>query len=154
MASTLPHALLPSRGITGVFTTLRKGFFHPEYPWEQRGVFQRGFWEGALAHKAPAQQAGSWGCVWVGAEPPHSSWGSPGLWSAAAPKKCQPKSWDHFNSRGVESGFSKIGGRRGNIHQVKKSILLPPLPDTEKKIKTQASFFKYDKIKLSYFSEK
>lgn len=41
-----------------------------------------------------------------------------------------------------EFGFSKIGGRRGNIHRVKKSIPFPPLPDTEKEIKTQAVFFK------------
>lgn len=41
-----------------------------------------------------------------------------------------------------EFGFSKIGRRRGNIHWVKKSIPFPPLPDTEKKIKTQAVFFK------------
>lgn len=45
-----------------------------------------------------------------------------------------------INSRCAEFGFSRTGGRRGNIHQVKKSVPLPPLPDTEKKIKTQAVF--------------
>lgn len=47
LASTLPHALLLTRGITGVFTSLKKGFFHPgctcypcEYLWEQREMFQ------------------------------------------------------------------------------------------------------------------
>lgn len=79
------------------------------------------------------------------AEPPHSSQGSPGLWSVAAPKNARPKAQGasaDFNSRGAEFGFSKIGRRRGNIHWVKKSIPLPPLPDAEKKIKNQAVFLK------------
>lgn len=72
LVSTLPHALLPTREITAVFTTLRKGFFHPgctdyphEYPWEQRGMFQRGFWKGALVPKAQQGRQGvGAGAVW------------------------------------------------------------------------------------------
>lgn len=65
---------LPIRGITAVFTTLRNGFFHPgctyyphEYPWEQRGMLQRGFWEECLAPKA---QQGRQGLGLMGAEHP------------------------------------------------------------------------------------
>lgn len=49
-----------------------------------------------------AGRSWSWGCG--GAESPHSSRGSPGICSAAAPKNARPKAWAalaNFNSRGV-----------------------------------------------------